>query len=71
MSRLSVQFPSKTNEMLSDLAESEEVSKTEILRRAIALYRYINREARVNGNKLAITDKDDNIIKEKIGRAHV
>lgn len=65
MARLTVQFPEKTSEMLSDLADREEVSKTEILRRALALYKYLETEVQKGkGRKIAITDEDDKILKE-------
>ncbi len=64
MPRLTVQFPEKADEILSELAEKDKVSKTEIIRRALSLYRYLDREVKQKGNKLAIADKDDKIIKE-------
>jgi len=64
MPRLTVQFPEKTDEMLAELANKNEVSKTEVLRRALSLYRYLDREAREKGNKVTIADKEDKILKE-------
>ena len=65
MARLTVQFPEKTSQILNELAEKDEVSKTEVLRRAIALYKYLESElGKEDGRKLKIADKDDNILKE-------
>jgi len=64
MPRLTIQFPERTDEILKNLSTKEGVSKTEILRRALSLYRYLDREARDKGNKVTIADNEDNIIKE-------
>lgn len=64
MARLTVQFPSKTDAILSELAEKEEITKTEVIRRALSLYKFLDREAKQKGLKIAIADQDDNIIKE-------
>ena len=65
MARMTVQFPEKTSKILSELAEKDEVTKTEVLRRALSLYRYLEREVRrEKGNKVAIADKNNNIVKE-------
>jgi len=64
MPRLTVQFPEKTDEILSELAAKDSVSKTEIIRRALSLYRFLDSEAREKGNKVAIADNNDKIIKE-------
>jgi hypothetical protein len=65
MGRLTVQFPEKTSQILSELAEHDEISKTEVLRRALALYKHLGTEVRKEtGRKIAIADKDDRIVKE-------
>jgi len=65
MARLTVQFPEKTSEMLSELAQQGEISKTEVLRRALSLYKYLEDEVRQEkGRKVAIADEEDKIVKE-------
>ena len=65
MSRLTVQFPTKTSEILDEMAEHDQVSKTEIIRRALALYKFLGDEVNgKEGKKIAIADKDDKILKE-------
>lgn len=64
MARLTVQFPSKTDAILSELAAKEEITKTEVIRRALSLYKFLDREAKQKGLKIAIADQDDNIVKE-------
>lgn len=65
MARLTVQFPDRTSKILEELSEDNQVSKTEVLRRALALYKYLGEEVRKGkGKKLAIADKDDKILKE-------
>ena len=64
MARLTVQFPSRTETILSELAAKDEISKTEVIRRALSLYKFLDREAREKGFKIAIADENDKIIKE-------
>lgn len=66
MARLTVQFPAKTDAILSELAGKDEISKTEVIRRALSLYKYLDREGREKGLKIALADKDDKIVKEII-----
>lgn len=64
MARLTVQFPERTSQILDELAEQDQVSKTEILRRALALYKYLEKETQDGDKKIAIADKNDQILKE-------
>ncbi len=64
MARLTIQFPEKTDEILTELSSKQNVSKTEVLRRALSLYKYLDREAKDKGYKVTIADGDDKIIKE-------
>jgi len=66
MPRMTIEFPEKVNDMLTELAQKEEVSKAEILRRALALYNYLQREAVDKQKKVSITDGNDTIIKDII-----
>jgi hypothetical protein len=56
-----VQFPEQTSQILAELSERDQMSKTEVLRRALALYKYLDTETREGGT---ISDKNDQILKE-------
>ncbi len=65
MARLTIQFPTRTSQMLGELSVRDEITKTEILRRALSLYKYLDDEVRKeDGRKITITNKNDKIIKE-------
>lgn len=64
MARLTVQFPEATSEALAEMSQKEQVPKTEILRRALALYRYLEKETRDGKHKIAIADEDGKVVKE-------
>lgn len=64
MARLTVQFPDRTSQMLNELSEREQVSKTEILRRALSLYKYLDKETHGGDRKIVIADTKDQILKE-------
>ena len=64
MPRMTIEFPHQTNEMLKDLAEKGQTTKVDVLRRALALYNYVQREAKDKDRRLLITGSDDEAIKE-------
>lgn len=64
MPRLTIEFPEQVNEILKDLAKKDETTKVDVLRRALALYNYIHREAIDKNLKLSITDDKDTILRE-------
>jgi len=66
MARLTIQFPERTSKILEELSEDNEVTKTEVLRRAVALYKYLDEEVRKGKGKkkVVIADEDDKILKE-------
>jgi hypothetical protein len=64
MARLTVQFPKATSDILEELSSEDQVSKTEVLRRALAVYRYLEKETRGGKRKVAITDENGKVIKE-------
>jgi hypothetical protein len=66
MPKLTVEFNDKMNQVLDELAKSEDLPKTHVIRRAIALLKYAEDE-RAKGNKLVITSPDDRILKEIVG----
>lgn len=64
MARLTVQFPDSTSEILGELSAQDNVSKTEILRRALSVYKYLAKETQDGKRKVAITDENGNVVKE-------
>lgn len=65
MARLTVEFPPAVNDILEKLADAEQTTKRETIRRALALYNYIHEQG-VTGEdrKLSITDRNDRILKD-------
>ena len=64
MARLTVQFPDRTSEILAELASRDQSTKTEVINRALALYRYLHKEARDGKHRIVVVDENDKIIKE-------
>ena len=66
MPRLTVEFPDKVNDILTNLAEAEETTKVEVIRRALALYDYLHKQGIRQGGdrKISITDNQDQILKD-------
>ncbi len=66
MARFTVEFPESVDQMLTKLATEEQTNKREIIRRAIALYNYLHENGVKTGGerKVAITDKQDQVLKE-------
>jgi predicted transcriptional regulator len=63
--KLTVQLNEKLSSVLEQISEEEEIPQTQVLRQAIALYKFVEDEKRA-GNKLAIANADNEIIKEII-----
>ncbi|MSS72639.1 MAG: hypothetical protein EXS64_14275 [Candidatus Latescibacteria bacterium] len=64
MPRLTIEFPEQANEVLKNLAKKDETTKVDVLRRALALYNFVHKEAIDKNLKLSITDDKDTILKE-------
>jgi flagellin-specific chaperone FliS len=63
MPRLTVEFPEKAHEIIERLSQRQGVSKTEVLRRVLALYNYVWQEVE-KGRKLVILNESEEVIKE-------
>lgn len=63
MSKLTVTFSGKIDDDLDHLAHEQGIPKTQVIRRAIALMKYLEDE-REQGRKVAITDEDMTVLKE-------
>jgi predicted transcriptional regulator len=64
--RLSLTLSPELNDRLEQLAASSHATKTEILRKAIALYDVVA-EAKADKKRLGILDKDKNVLTEIVG----
>jgi hypothetical protein len=63
MGKLTVQFTGRIDDDLEALAREQGVPKTQVIRRAIALMKFIEDE-RDKGHKVSITDNDDRVLKD-------
>jgi hypothetical protein len=50
--------------MLAQLALQDQKTKTEVISRALALYKYLQRETRDSKHRIVVVDENDKIIKE-------
>jgi predicted transcriptional regulator len=66
MVRLNVNITDELNVRLDSLAEKAGVTKSDLLRKAIALIDVAVNE-RTQGNKLAITDGQNHVLREIVG----
>ena len=64
MPRMTLEFPDKVNQILIELAKKDQTTKVDVLRRALALYNYVHKEAGEKNLKLSVTDDEDTIIKD-------
>ena len=65
MAKYTIDLGTEFEQQLNQVAKDKALSKAEIIRRAVATYVVISREAG-QGNKVAITDKQDRILKELV-----
>ncbi len=63
MPKLTVEFNDKMNATLEQLAEEKGTTKVDVLRRAVALYKYLDAEQQGGNKKVSITE-NDNILKD-------
>ena len=66
MPRLTIEFSDDVNEILQKLAKTDQTTKRDVLRRALALYNHLVEQGVKPGGdrKISITDKDDHILKD-------
>jgi predicted transcriptional regulator len=65
MAKYTIELGKEFEQQLNQVAQDKALSKAEIIRRAVATYVVISREAG-QGNKVTITDKQDRILKELV-----
>jgi predicted transcriptional regulator len=61
MPRLTIEFPDKVNDILTELSEKDQTTKVDVLRRALALYDYIQKEVFQKEKQLSVRDKDGKV----------
>jgi hypothetical protein len=64
--RVSLDMSPEANDLLESLASLHGTTKSQILRRAVALY-HVASEASASGNRLAVVDKDKKVVSEIVG----
>jgi hypothetical protein len=64
MPKLTVEFNDKMNQTLEQLAADKGVTKVDVLRRAVALYKYLESEQKEGSNKKVSITEGDNILKD-------
>ena len=64
MPRITIEFPEQVDKILKELAEKGDTSKVDVIRRALALYNYVNKEVKEKDLKLAVADEGDKILTE-------
>ena len=69
MAKLTVEFSDGMTKLLESLARKNGTTKVDVIRRALALYNYVDEEVlEKKGRKLSITEDDNKVIKDLIVR---
>lgn len=61
-----ITYSSKLNKIMTDLALKEDISKAEVIRRALVLYSYLYKETSDNGKRIVITNSTGKKAKELV-----
>jgi hypothetical protein len=64
--KMSLHLSSETNEMLEQLCEDNHLTKSDLLRRSLALMQVVMKYKR-KGNHLVVVDDNDNKVSEIVG----
>ena len=66
MPRYTIDVGDKFDSILKELSVANETTKSEIIRKAVALYSYLSQELenKERGKKLSITDREDRVLKD-------
>jgi predicted transcriptional regulator len=62
--KLTVEFNDKMNQILEELAQEKATTKVDVLRRAVALYRYLDEEKKKDEDKQVSITKDGKTVKD-------
>ncbi len=68
MARYTIDFGDKLDQMLAELADEKGTTKAEVIRRAIATYRYLTKEVAGSNNtvKVSLSTNTDEVVKDVI-----
>ncbi len=66
--KLTVEFNDRINEMLEQLAAKDDTSKVDVIRRALALLKYVEDEVGDNEKRKLAIAEDDHVVKEIVLR---
>jgi len=66
MPKLTIRFGDKTDKLLKELAEEKGTTKTEIIRRALVTYKYLDEETKDGSKRVSITTTNNETIKDVI-----
>jgi len=65
MPKLTIEFDETVNKLLNELSEKKGTSKAEIIRRALATYKYLTDETKEEDKRVSVTSaKSAKIIKD-------
>ena len=64
MAKLLLEFPDEVDKLLDHLADREGVDKAEIMRRALALYNFVQNTPTDKRRRLAVSDENNKLLKE-------
>ena len=71
MPKLTIQFGEEMNRLLKELSVKKGTTKSEIIRRSLAMYKYVDDETSDGTKRLSITSaKDDKVLKEIVMLRH-
>ncbi len=66
MPKLTVRFDEKTDKLLRELADEKDTTKTEIIRRALMTYKYLDDETKDSASTVSIRSRENKTIKDVI-----
>ena len=68
MPKLTVEFNDRMNSMLEEMAAKDDTSKVDVIRRALALLKYVEDEVGDNDRRRLAIAEDDKVVKEIVLR---
>ena len=66
MARFTIDTDQQFDQNLNDLVNMTGGTKADVLRKAVATYKYLKTEDQKSGNKVSITNKDNVVVKDVI-----
>lgn len=64
MGKYTIEFNDDAEKLLARLAEKQGVPKAQIVRRALALLDYVEKESEVDGQRIGVADSDGKLVRE-------